>query len=261
MNIGKKTGYFFLQVMVVVVMLGIIYLGASFRQEMVVEKTYNYPNFTASQYNFGAFGGLSVGEQVTPFIVTDLEGSHVSLADYRGRTVVLETGSATCPQYISRVGGMNRLAKNYPDVVFLMLYVREAHPGDLFSAHVSLEQKTTQAKWLVDKEPEKRTILVDDIKGNAHRALGAWPNMIYLIDANGTVRYRGKWNETDATENALSLLLNDQDPGYIEPEFSPVDLSTLKRVIGRAGEGATVDWLLALPGMLVGHIKEELEME
>ena len=35
--------------------------------------------------------------------------------------------------YVGRIASMNTMARDYPDVEFLLFYVREAHPGERFT--------------------------------------------------------------------------------------------------------------------------------
>lgn|GEM_PF-6646551 len=61
---------------------------------------------------------------------------------------------------------MNKLAKEDKDFNFLLLYVREAHPGKLINTHNSIEQKCELASRLNKEDKiENRTIVIDDIDG------------------------------------------------------------------------------------------------
>ena len=55
---------------------------------------YNAPRFKVRQYDFDVFAGPAAGEKVEDFRFRGLDGSTVRLSDYRGKWVVLETGSA-----------------------------------------------------------------------------------------------------------------------------------------------------------------------
>ena len=91
--------------------------------------TYNYQRYKMSEYDLGAFPGSKAGELAEDFTIQDQNGSEVSLENYRGKWVVLETGSITCAMYVKNIPGIKRLQIKYPDVEFLLVYVREAHPG------------------------------------------------------------------------------------------------------------------------------------
>ena len=95
---------------------------------------------------------------------------------------------------------------------FLIVYAREAHPGENFPHHQSLAQKIAHAKKLRELEKiHEIPIIADDIHGSTHLAYGLLPNMIYLIDREGTIVYKSDW--TDAQEiggMCASLVRRDQ---------------------------------------------------
>ena len=94
-----------------------------------------------SEYDLGKFPGAKAGEMAENFIVKDQNGNQVSLQDYRGKWVVLETGSITCAMYVKNIPGIKKLQSKFPDVEFLLIYVREAHPGARLGPHQSNQQK------------------------------------------------------------------------------------------------------------------------
>ena len=95
------------------------------------DETYNYPRFKMSNYELGYFPGPKAGDQVDyGYTFTDLNGKAVNLEDYKGKWLVIESGSLTCPMYVKNVKAFARLTEKYPDVEWLVVYVREAHPGE-----------------------------------------------------------------------------------------------------------------------------------
>ena len=74
---------------------------------------YNYEHFSAADYDLVTFAGPKVGENAIDFTVTDLAGQPVTLSDFFGKIIVLETGSLTCPQSVSNIDPMNSLADNH----------------------------------------------------------------------------------------------------------------------------------------------------
>ena len=167
----------------VLLLIPILFGVAVFAHHNLVDTSqYNYEHFAASQYHHGTFDGPDVGETAVDFQLYDTQGAEHALSDYRGQYVVLETGSLTCPQYVSRIQPMTEVQAAHPDVAFFTLYVREAHPGDLIHTHASLEQKSALASRLLNEEPETRTVLVDELSGSVHQSYGSWPNMVYVVD-------------------------------------------------------------------------------
>jgi hypothetical protein len=93
--------------------------------------------------------------------------------------------------------GMERVQKDFQGrgVEFLLVYVREAHPGERYPAHKTQEQKIRDAKDLGRFEKIRATILADDLEGTIHRNYGQQPNMLYVIDKEGRVFFRALWAE------------------------------------------------------------------
>jgi len=215
---------------------------------------YNYRHFKASEYALDHFDGPEVGQPAVDFAALDLRGHTVRLSDFRGQIVVLETGSITCPQYVRRIAPMNRLAARHPDVAFLPLYVREAHPGRHIGQHHSLTEKYMLAQRLAQAEDEKRAILVDNLDGTAHRAYGGLPNVVYVLDAAGRVAFRGDWNTPRVIDQVLTRLRAGDTVRDLQAGFAPVEPWVLVRVLKRAGWDALWDFLVSLPNLIGQHI-------
>jgi len=214
---------------------------------------YNYDHFDPKYYDFKHFAGPKPGERFIDFEAMTLEGKRVFLSEYLNRPVVLDTGSITCPVYASTTKAMNRLQEQYPDVHFLLLYVREAHPGSRTGSIKSMQEKLEHARLIHRYYDEKREILVDSVDGKAHRAYGSMPNMTYLIGTDGIVRFRANWTNIDALEKNLQTI----DTDHIERQ----DFYTLKkplpwiavRTLLIGGVDALVEFLMTLPQLLRQH--------
>jgi hypothetical protein len=212
--------------------------------------------FRLAEYALDRFPGPRVGEPAPAVTGMTPDGTPVSLAGFRGRTVVLETGSYSCPQYAARIGPMNDLAARHPDAAFLVLYVREAHPGARAPEHRSLADKLAVAGRTLAEEPEeRRTILVDDLEGTAHRVYGGLPNMIYVIGPSGTVVFRGAWNDPAVLARVLDRLAAGRALTGLSTAFRPVAPRVVLRVLRRAGWGAVLDFARALPRLAATHLR------
>jgi len=207
---------------------------------------YNYRHFSLDNRTMDRLGGVGVAEPAPDFTATRIDGSEVALSDYRGKPVVLETGSVTCPMYAGRITRMNALAHRFPDVTFLVLYVREAHPGERIGPHHSHADKIANARLAVSQDGEARTILVDDEVGTAHHRYGAMPNTVHVIDAGGVVVFRAMWNDPDAVETVLRRMQAGQDPAGVPARFRPAGARVLFRVLHRAGWQALWDFATSL---------------
>ncbi len=217
---------------------------------------YNYDHFSASDYDLENFSGPAVGEKGLDFQATTLDGKQVKLSDFFGKIIVLETGSITCPQYVSNIRPMNSLAEKHPDVVSLLLYVREAHPGSQIPAHRSLEDKHSRAEQTRRAESEKRTMLLDDIEGTAHQAYGSLPDMVYVINPEGIVAFRGRWTDPEAIETVIERLKSGtKTVTDVKAKFSPGSPSAGFRTLGRAGWRAMLDVAISLPYLVYQHLK------
>lgn len=214
---------------------------------------YNYTHFNIGNRTMDRLDGVCVGEPAPDFTATRIDGTEVALSDYRGKPVVLETGSVTCPMYASRIEPMNAMAYRFPEVTFLVLYVREAHPGERIGPHRSHADKVANARLAVQEDGDARTILVDDQLGTAHHHYGDMPNTVHVINAAGIVVFRAMWNDPDAVANALRLMRAGQDTGSVPARFRPAGIPTLLRVLHRAGRQALWDFAKASGTLLWAH--------
>ncbi len=78
------------------------------------------------------------------------------------------------------------------------MYVREAHPGELYSHHASFEQKLRHAGDWAREDRVRWTVAVDDLEGTTHRAYGALPHSLYLVGSTGVVAFRALWGSKAA---------------------------------------------------------------
>lgn len=139
------------------------------------------------------------------------------------------------------------------DLEFLIIYVRESHPGENFPHHRSFEQKMTHARKLKELEGIHLRILVDDLQGSAHRKYGLLSNMVYLIDREGTVVYKSDWTDAaELDEMCASLLRLEKMKKEGFPiirkgvsqrlHWIPMDPALRERVYRRSGEKAIKDY-------------------
>jgi peroxiredoxin len=211
---------------------------------------YNYDAFDAKHYELLDFKGPRIGDVAPDFIARGLDGREVRLSDYRGPITVLEMGSITCPIYQTRVKGMHRLASEFPDCRFLVLYVREAHPGANVCQHKGDADKLAAASELSRTFHENREILVDDIDGTAHRLYGGMPNSVFIIDGGGRIAFRSDWNDVSATKKALTKLQNGESAGAVRSYFKPASPAVGRTVFQHAGKGSAKDFFGSLPTLI-----------
>ena len=108
---------------------------------------------------------------------------------------------------------MEDMAARYADrsVRSVFLYTREAHPGEFYRHHTSMEVKRHHARALQQEFSLKRQVLLDDLEGTAHRAYGWLPNMTWIIGLGGIIHYKATWTDPADIEDALEEVLRDAE--------------------------------------------------
>ena len=160
---------------------------------------------------------------------------------------------------MGEVPPLTALYREYRDqgFQFFIVYSREAHPGENYSHHQSFEQKKEYAKTLRELDKVKEIpILLDDIEGSTHLAYGLLPNIVYLIDYEGTVVYKSDWTDAHEIDGiCASLLRLDEMKAKQVPiirqgvserlHWIPMDPVQRERVYRRSGEKAIQDYFKA----------------
>jgi len=148
---------------------------------------------TAFGAAFASAGSVSlaapaVGQTAPGFQLTDTAGKTVSLADFKGKHVVLEWVNPGCPYVQKHYDGGNmpatQKAARAKDVVWLTVSSTSKEAGD-YKAPAEL------AGWLKAKGAAPTATLMDD-DGKVGRSYGArtTPHM-YLIDPQGKLVFAG----------------------------------------------------------------------
>jgi cytochrome oxidase Cu insertion factor (SCO1/SenC/PrrC family) len=129
------------------------------------------------------------GAELAPdFELKDLEGRQWRLSELLGQPVVLIFDSGTCPLTAGGIPGLKKLDEELATPAkWLMVYIREAHPGEDTPSHRSMEQKAEQARRLRDDEGIRWPILIDELDGRVHKDYGLQPNAVFVIDAGGRI--------------------------------------------------------------------------
>lgn len=211
-------------------------------------KNYNYDEFSSNTYDLDNFYGPEVGKKAPNFSLFNIANESVNLLDFTGEFLVLELGSVTCPLFQGRREGMGDLVDRFPNISFSVLYVREAHPGSNIPSHKSFDDKINCAKHL-NKDGERRNILIDDINGSAHSGYGGYPNAVFIINRNGCVVFRSDWNSVLATKVALRRLLSGK-PATNKSYFLPVKPTIAIKTLKLSGKGAIKDFFIGLPTLI-----------
>ncbi len=136
----------------------------------------------------GAAFAVSPGQAAPAFSLTDTGGKTVSLADFKGKYVVLEWNNPSCPfvqkHYNSQ--NMQSLQKSQAGDKVVWLAINSTNSG-----HSEYLPPDKLAAWFKQQNASPTAILVDS-KSEVARAFDAkaTPQMI-VIDPAGTIIYNG----------------------------------------------------------------------
>ena len=221
-------------------------------------ETYNYPRFKMSNYELGYFPGPKAGEVANyEYSLTDLEGNEVKLSDYKDKWLVIESGSLTCPMYVKNVKSFAKLRDKHPDVEWLVVYVREAHPGEKAGQATTIDEKIGYAKRNKDEYSEKRRIAVDTLEGKWHHDWGLLPNMVYVINPEGKVIYRADWSFA----RHVDRVLQNRDKVHTDEHIAIIGAApwiTIPVTL-KGGWLALFDILIIFPKVYYEHFKLDIQ--
>jgi thiol-disulfide isomerase/thioredoxin len=227
--------------------------------------TYRYQRFTTSlllrDLRFGK-DAVRPGDPLPAFEWVTTGGNRLVNNDvFRNKPVLLIFGSMTCPMTASAAPSVQKLFEKFGDRVdFIMLNVREAHPGEHFPQPETMEQKLEHARALKELYDIHWTVAADGIDGDLHRALDPKPNSAFLISSDGVILFRSLWAaDTDALRQALEaavarrVLKRNQSLALIGPVSRA--MGKVHEVMKRGGPQAARDlWRAGFPIALAGRI-------
>jgi thiol-disulfide isomerase/thioredoxin len=207
-------------------------------------------------------GAAAPGDRIPAFELLTTNGDRLTNSDVFGdKPVLFVFGSMTCPMTASSAPSVQQLYEEFGDRVdFVMLYVREAHPGEHFSQAETIEDKIESARALQDFYGIDWTVAADTIDGALHRALDPKPNAAYLANSDGEIIFRSLWAADYgalrvALENAADgkTLRRTQSTRLIGPVVRA--MGKVREVMRRGGPQAERDlWRAALPMALAGLV-------
>jgi peroxiredoxin len=136
----------------------------------------------------GAQATAVVGQAAPNFTATDTSGKTVSLADFKGKHVVLEWVNPSCPYVMKHYGSQNmqgtQKEATAKGVVWLAVNSTAPEHGD-YKAPAAMGQ------WMAGQKAAASATLMDP-DGKVGRAYGArtTPHM-YIVDPQGKLVYAG----------------------------------------------------------------------
>jgi peroxiredoxin len=131
-------------------------------------------------------GHAEIGKTAPDFTLSDLDGHTVRLADFKGKTVVLEWFNPGCP-FVRKAhtkGSLVGTAKRYTDQGVVWLAINSAAPGK--EGYGPAKNADTKRSYGMDYP------VLLDASGDVGHAYGATntPHM-FVIDKGGVLVYRG----------------------------------------------------------------------
>jgi hypothetical protein len=137
-----------------------------------------------------------LGAPAPNFTLVDSNGNSVSLADFKGKTVVLEWTNHECPYVRKHYGGNNMqgLQKKWTAQGVVWLTLVSSHPGAQGFVH------GLEANKLTEERGAAPTAVLLDPEGGVGRSYGAQvtPHM-YVITGEGALVYMGGIDDKPTT--------------------------------------------------------------
>lgn len=226
---------------------------------------YRYKRFTTSllfrDLRF-ARKAAGPGDAFPSFDLVATDGSHLTNSIVFGdKPVLMIFGSMTCPMTASAAPSVQQLYDEFgARVDFIMLYVREAHPGENYGQAETIEEKLRNAQALKEFYDIPWTVAADNVDGELHRALDPKPNSAYLMNNDGTILFRSLWAaDKDAIRQALDAAaagrvpIRQQSTALIGPVVRA--MGNVQEVMERGGPQAVKDlWRAGFPMAMAGRI-------
>ena len=226
---------------------------------------YRYKRFTTGlllrDLKFGR-EAAGPGDSIPSFELVTTDDNHLdNRTVFGGKPVLFIFGSMTCPMTESAAPSVQELYEKFGERVdFIMLYVREAHPGEHYSQAETMEKKLSHARALKEFYDIQWTVAADNIDGDLHRALDPKPNSAFLISSEGTILFRSLWAaDRHALRHALEAVTSGR---ALERRQSVALIGPVSRAMGqvqevmqRGGPQSVRDlWRAGFPMALAGRI-------
>jgi thiol-disulfide isomerase/thioredoxin len=201
------------------------------RSEWIAEEKWHLENATTDLSQFmrplspGEVIGEAFGVTISEVEVCTPEGEKCFLADtWRGRPVLLLTGSLSCPPSRRFNPAINDLREEFgARINMAVLYVIDAHPSSSASPYTGTDWLTKDNKdeAVLVRQPAKQNdrnalaakyrerlglkvpVFVDTMENAAWKALGCSPNMAVLIDKSSKCAVFQDWFNPDELREML----------------------------------------------------------
>jgi len=207
-------------------------------------------------------GAARPGDSMPVFELVTTDEVRLTNPDvFTDKPVLFIFGSMTCPMTASAAPSVQALYEEFGHRIrFIMLYVREAHPGEYITQAETLEEKLQHARTLKQFYNIEWTVAADNVDGDLHRTLDPKPNSAFLADSNGHILFRSLWAaDRDALRQALDAAAAGNKPETTESTALLVPVARamgkVDEVMNRGGPQAARDlWRAGFPMALAGRV-------
>jgi hypothetical protein len=165
--------------------------------------------------------GAQIGAILPDFSVAELNGVKVTPDSFKGKVLVIEFGSYTCPEFRTHVAAMENLKTEFSSkVTFLIVYTREAYPtgpreidrnieaGISIPVHSTLADRREAAAKAKNALHITIPIAIDSMDSTMTETYGGFPNGTIVADKDGYVTARQRWNTIDGLRVAIQEAIN-----------------------------------------------------
>lgn len=228
---------------------------------------YRYPHFEAKDLwsRFSLEDTPAPGDWMPSFDLQDLDGRWFRREELIGvKPALVMFGSITDEAMTAALPELQQLFEEFGNRVELItVYSRECHPGDIYRQPDTIDRKTAHAEAFKKQYDIPWRVVIDDIEGHFHRAMGCRESSAFVMDKNGIVVFRcllgGRLGPMRAALEAV--VKNEHLRGEDRARFLPAvrALGALDETLELAGPDARRDARAQiLPLYLLGKIARAL---
>jgi peroxiredoxin len=162
-----------------------------------MNKTKKLLGLLSFTFALSAFASVKIGQEAPNFTLTDTNGKSHSLADFKGKVVVLEWLNHDCPYVVKHYESKN-MQKTQEEITSkggIWLSINSSAPGQQGNFPAA------KANELTNEKGGNATAVLIDESGEVGKKYGAkvTPHM-YIIDAGGKLVYNGAIDSIKSTK-------------------------------------------------------------
>ena len=150
--------------------------------------------------------GPEIGKPAPAFTLVDAQGKTHSLADYKGKVVVVEWVNVTCPnaQMNYESGNIPKMQKKYEakGVVWLSMIITEKQQSEHGEDVITPARADSMAHAMTEQYGATPTATLFDLGGKIGAAYDTRTSMhMFVVDKNGMLAYDGALDDQSGDEN------------------------------------------------------------